>query len=106
MWFDVLFYCVALSPAPPLTVENIVKAVEGVKDTKELALALNAAYMDGSNIKDVVEMFVVERGRYKQLSWRAVIITLDVTGETHVANQIRHYAEPVHVGRLHVMLRC
>ena len=98
MWFDVLFYCVALSPAPPLTQENILKAVEGVEDVGGLSQNLNGIlYSENIDINsvDVVEDFIEGRGHHKQPSWRAVIFGLDETGETHLADQIRHYAEPV-----------
>ena len=92
-------FTVLLSPAPPLTRENILKAVEGVKGTPEsLSASLNGIYyMVGRDIKnvDVVEDFIEGRGCHKQPSWRAVIFALDKAGETHVADQIRHYAEPV-----------
>ena len=88
-------FTVLLSPAPPLTLENILKAVEGVKDMEKLAHKLNGGYVVDSSIKDVVEEFVEGRGHYKRPSWRAVIIALDEAGETCLADQIRHNAEPV-----------
>ena len=91
VWFDVPFkYCVALSPAPPLTVDNIMKAVEGVKDWEELALWLTG----DSNLKDAVEQFLKGQGLY-QPSWRAIVFVLDMMGETAVPNCIKSYGEPV-----------
>ena len=88
----------SLSPAPPLTLGNVMKAVEGVKDLTELDQWLNGNYLtvlhDGSKI--VVEQFLKGQSRlYQQPSWRAVIFSLDGAEETHLADRIRHYAEPM-----------
>ena len=83
----------ALSPAPPLTVENILKALEGVEDWREVALQL-VTYFSGSSLKEAVEQFLQGRG-YFQPSWRAVIFALDEAGETPIASRIRSYGEPV-----------
>ena len=88
--------CGSLSPAPPLTVENIVKEVEGVGNISDLQLWLDG-YVDVEStlsIKDIVENFLQGDGLY-QPSWKAVILALDKAGETRIANRIRHYAEPV-----------
>ena len=81
-----------LSPAPPLTVKNIFKAVEGVNDWELLAKWLSVYY--GSSFKDAVEQFLQGQSHY-QPSWRAVIFSLDGAGETHLANCIRSYGEPI-----------
>ena len=92
--YVVLLCCsLSLSPAPPLTLKNVLKVVEGVKNWKELAAVLNG-YIS-SNVTDIVKQFLSRRGHYKQPSWRAVIFSLDGAGETHFADRIRHYAEPV-----------
>ena len=72
--------------------ENILKALEGVKDWELVANWLGTSL--SSSLKDTVESFLQGRGRY-QPSWRAVIYALDEAGETRVADRIRHYAEPV-----------
>ena len=82
----------ALSPAPPLTVENILKALEGVKDWDKVANWLGI--YSSSSLKEAVELFLQGRCRY-QPSWRAVIFALDGAEETRLADRIRHYAEPV-----------
>ena len=86
------------SPAPPLTVGNILKALEGVKDWKRVAewLAIDAYYTSSiSSLKEAVEKFLKGHGHF-QPSWRAVIFALDVAEETPVANHIiRSYGEPV-----------
>ena len=84
-----------LSPAPPLTLVNIMKSVEGVKDWKQLGVWLNGGiFSTDYSIKDVVERFLQGRDHY-QPSWRAVIWVLDMAGKTRLANHIRSYGEPV-----------
>ena len=71
------------------------KEVEGVRNTSDLQGWLNAHITAvNPSITDVVEWFVQGRGRY-QPSWRAVIFALDGVRGTHLADRIRHYAEPV-----------
>ena len=66
--------CVDLSLAPPLTVENIVKEVEGVRNISELYWWVSGGYTAVStpNIKNVMEWFLQGPGHY-QPSWRVVI---------------------------------
>ena len=85
----------ALSPAPPLTVENILKALEGVEYWVEVAVWLGTLISSrGSSLKEAVEQFLQGRGGF-QPSWRAVIFALDGAEETPVADRIRSYGEPV-----------
>ena len=87
----------ALSPAPPLTVENILKALEGVKDWRPVARYVGTLFSSSSNsssLKEAVERFLQGLGDF-QPSWRAVIFALDVAEETHLADHIRSYGEPV-----------
>ena len=94
MWFDVPFkYCVTLSPVPPLTVDNIIKAVEGVKNWRLLFNWLGV-YGEYSSLKDAVEQFLKGQGNYHP-SWKAIIFVLDGLGDTAVANCVRSYGEPV-----------
>jgi hypothetical protein len=87
--------CVDLSPAPPLTVENIVKEVEGMRDAYKLWQWLNGEIpLLGLSFTSTVRRFLQGRG-YFLPSWRAVILALDGAGETRLANRIRDYAEPV-----------
>ena len=90
----------ALSPAPPLVVENILKVLEGVEDWGEVARWLGT-YYSSSNLKGAVEDFL-QGLVYYQPSWRAVIFALDGAGETPVANRIRSYGEPVQGGYTHI----
>ena len=88
----------SLSPAPPLTLENVMKAVEGVKDLIGLDQWLDGNYLTilHDSSKTVVEQFLKgQSSLYQQPSWRAVIFSLDGVGETHLADRIRHYAEPM-----------
>ena len=50
---------------------------------------------DEACLKAVVEVFLLGEGRYKQPSWRAVIHALHEASESHLADQIKSYAEPV-----------
>ena len=86
----------ALSPAPPLTVGNILKALEGVKNWKEVAywLGTYSSSSISSNLKGAVEEFLQGQGHF-QPSWRAVIFALDGAEETHLVSRIRSYGEPV-----------
>ena len=88
--------CCSPLPAPPLTVDNVVKAVEGVKNWKDFIVYLRGHYSlnDEAHLKDIVQQFIQGKGLY-QPSWRAVIYVLDLANEIHLADQIRHYGEPV-----------
>ena len=108
MEYDLMIYCVAPSPAPPLTVDNVYKAVKGVKSLSDLSkwlLGLLHSEFDaivrqhGSDdlyVKAVVETFLRgESLNYPHPSWRAVIWTLDKMNESHLADKILDYGEPV-----------
>ena len=83
----------ALSPAPPLTVENILKALEGVEDWVGVASWLGTNNVS-SSLKEAVEEFLQGQGDF-QPSWKAVIFALDGAWETPLASRIRSYGEPV-----------
>ena len=83
-----------LSPAPPLTLENVLKEVKGV-DGGYLYCCLNATNdIYHMSTEEAVKKFLQGRCHY-QPSWRALIFALDDARENHHANRIRHYAEPV-----------
>ena len=84
----------ALSPVPPLTVETILKALEGVKNWVEVAGWLGTYVGSSSSLEEAVERFLQGQGHF-QPSWRAVIFALDEAEETPVASRIRSYGEPV-----------
>ena len=105
---DVLFAVfLSLSPAPPLTIERVYGAVEGVKNWRDFGkrLGLLPSELDaiesqyGSNnlrMKAVVEKFLREKDRYyPHPSWRAVIWVLDKMNEIQLADKIIDYGEPV-----------
>ena len=90
-----------LSPAPPLTVDNIMKAVKGVKDWEELAHWLGVHY-SSSSLKDAVEWFLKGQSYY-QLSWKAIIFALDGAHESDLANHIMSYGEAVQGRCTHII---
>ena len=102
--------------APPLTVENIQTAVQGV-DWKKLGERLiYGAYSytyhfgdhpkldeiaqqhqsDDSRLRAVIECWLQGEGLDEEPSWRRIIWTLDDATETRAAaDPIRHFAEPL-----------
>ena len=91
--------CVSPSPAPPLTLENVLKAVEGVKVWDDLRrwfglrIRRQQYNSDEAFFKGVVEKFLLGEG--DQPSWRRVIWSLYLAGEVDLADKIRSFAEPV-----------
>ena len=97
----------SLSPAPPLTLENVLEAVKNVQSWRTLGRCiyspfpskLNAIQLqhvsDEACLKAVIEGFLSGKGRYKQPSWRRVIWSLFEANEIQLAEHIRSYAEPV-----------
>ena len=93
--------------APPLTVENVCEAVQGVKWTVlGRGLIPSGKYdeieqlHDTSNenrLRAVVECWLGGGGEAvrQEPSWRRLICTLDEEGQTQFADKIRHFAEPV-----------
>ena len=98
IFFNLMYpkiYLYTLSPAPPLTVENILKALEGVKDWRMVDRWLLGTFIiSSSSLKDAVEWFLQGQGNF-QPSWRAVIFALDGARGTRVADRIKSYGEPV-----------
>ena len=94
MWCTL--HCGALSLASSLDIDNILKAVEEVKNWGDFLQNLIGHYSpnDEVHLKDTVQQFIQGRGLY-QPSWRAVIFALDVANEINLADQIRHHGEPV-----------
>ena len=102
--------------APPLTIENILTAVQGVawrKLGERLTLAdynLESEQLtypkldeiaqqhqsDDSRLHAVIECWLQGEGLDKEPSWRALILRLDDATETSAAaDTIRHFAEPL-----------
>ena len=102
--------------APPLTVENILTAVQGVAWRKLGERLIRGNYnrqsspfeypkldeiaqqhqSDDSRLCAVIECWLQGEGRDKEPSWRALIWRLNnATETTAVADNIRHFAEPL-----------
>ena len=103
--------------APPLTVDNVLTAVQGV-DWWTLGEALlfttydllsrkplgaesklkeiqGKHQSDADRLRAVVNTWVKGRGYDKETSWRHLIHRLDMGSMTEVVDSIRHFAEPV-----------
>ena len=101
--------------APPLTVDNVLTAVQGV-DWRTLGEVLLAEYYtfgtfrgaesklreiegqqqsDADRLHAVVTTWVHGGGLDKEPSWRGLIWNLDHIKMTIYADKIRHFAEPV-----------
>ena len=108
----------SLLAAPPLTLENVMSVVKGVRNWRTLAKHLVYTYdknndlysdyrgatdldalqrkhrSDKDYLKTVVRQFLQGKGgRYRQASWRAVIWSLYKANKIQLANQIRGYGE-------------
>ena len=101
--------------APPLTLENVMSVVKGVRRWRTLAKHLVSGYdkdddeyrgygtdldalqrergSDEDCLKAVVSKFLQGKGRYRPASWRGVIWCLYKANEIQLADQIRSYAE-------------
>ena len=90
----------SLPPAPPLTLDNIIAAVKGVKDWFLLCVFLGVNIIDDQYVSDeaglkaAVEEFLLGEGHYPP-TWRAVMFSLDWSAEVAVADKIRNFSEPV-----------
>ena len=91
--------------APPLTVDTVVRALDGVRNWKEFGEWLficsdireykletieQQHRSDGNYLHGVVE----EWFKGHQPSWRLIILALEWAEESMVADRIRGYAEP------------
>ena len=98
----------SLSPAPPLTLENVLEAVKNVQSWRTLGVRIYSPrsskldaiqrqhVSDGACLKAVIEGFLSGKGYYnKQPSWRRVIWSLYRANEIQLAEHIRSFAEPV-----------
>ena len=96
----------SLSPAPPLTLENVLEAVKNVQSWRTLGVRIYSPLSskldaihhqhvsDEACLKAVIEGFLSGKGRYKP-SWRRVIWSLYRVNEIQLAEHIRSFAEPV-----------
>ena len=101
--------------APPLTVDNVLTAVQGVdwRTLGEKLLAITIRIKDGEwscptldkigeqhlssddRLHTVVTTWIQGGGRDKEPSWRSLIWRLDDSSIAKAADNIRHFAEPV-----------
>ena len=102
----VMRFYVLSSPAPPLTLDNILEAVKNVQSwctlgeciysplSSELDAIQRQHISDEACLKAVIEGFLSDKGCYKP-SWRAVIWSLYEANEIQLAEHSRSFAEPV-----------
>ena len=84
----------SLSPAPPLTQENVLAVLVEGKNLDFRDLQTTFGIISASSLKDIVEQFLHRRGYYEP-SWRTLIFTLDDAGKTQIADCIKSYGEPI-----------
>ena len=92
--------------APPLTVENILTAVQGVpwrslgewlfsnKPSSYLDEIEGQYQSDDERLRALIDHWLQGEGD-EEPSWRALIINLDHAEETKIADKIRNFTEPV-----------
>ena len=113
MFYTHKLYCTLIvpfsypSPAPPLTLDNVLEVVKNVRSWRTLGEHIYSIFSkldtiqrqhvsDEACLKAVIEDFLSGKsGRYKQPSWRALIWTLYKANESQLAEHIISYAEPV-----------
>ena len=95
----------SLCLAPPLTIESILTAVQGVawRNLGENLFSNNKSYLDeieaqhqsaDEHLHALIDHWLQGEGA-EQPSWRALVYNLDWAKETEVADKIRQFAEPV-----------
>ena len=94
-----------LHTVPPLTVDTIMEALQGVKNLWVLADYLNTPRSkqdkEHKTTNDQLnEMVVCWLRDSPRVSWRELICSLDWAGETVIADRIRTFAEPLRGGLL------
>ena len=93
--------------APPLTVDTVVRALDGVRDWKKFGkwLFIRSGIIDYDARLETIEQQHSSDGNYlhgvveewfrtHRPSWRLIVFVLDRENETKLANLIRGYAEP------------
>ena len=99
--------------APPLKVDTVLTAVQGVNYRALGEKLLQHSIAEGKvfypklneiellyqshddRLRAVIECWMHGDGIDKKLSWRRIICALDDAEEMRIANNIRHHAEPV-----------
>ena len=95
----------SLCLAPPLTIESILTAVQGVawRNLGRWLFSGNKSYLDeieaqyqsdDERLHALIDHWLQGEGA-EQPSWRALIYNLDWAEETKVADKIHQFAEPV-----------
>ena len=91
--------------APPLTVEHVLKHIQGVKNWREVGGwllgyrntklgAIQKKYnSDSDRLQAAVQQWL-EGGGLTQPSWRSLVWSLDHAGDITAADPIRGFAEP------------
>jgi len=89
-----------------LTVDTVLTAVQGV-NWRTLGVKLLFPFSskvdeieqlyqsDDDRLRAVIECWIQGDREDDQPSWRRIIHELDVTDETRIADNVRHFAEPV-----------
>jgi hypothetical protein len=107
----------SLSPAPPLTLDNILNVVKNARSWRALGQHIYFLYSyklndiqlwhvsDEACLKAVIEGFLSGKGYYNQPSWRALIWSLYKANEIQLAENIRSFAEPVQGNELCYLCR-
>ena len=91
-------------PAPSLTVDTVMRAVQGVRDWRMFGVwlfpsgddpdhKLDAIQQQYSSEKDCLLAIVQEWLKGYQPSWRRLILALDQAGESTLANPLRNFVE-------------
>ena len=105
---DTIWYVLTVAPstsAPPLTVENVLKYTQEVKNWKKVGFwllpgdpteQLDAIEREYSYNKDRLRAVVQQwlQGGGPTRSWRWLVQALDYAGDMKVADPIRKFAEP------------
>ena len=89
--------------APPLTVEQVLKYLQGVKNWRKVGEwlflgstkldAIEKGYtVDEDRLQAVVQQWLEGRGLSR--SWRSLVCSLDRAGDITLADPIRGFAEP------------
>lgn len=102
-------------PGVPFTPSNVMRVI---RETLEFFLVLmSSLFLPDTKQKEIMQKFPDEFEKKKLFlsywinndplaSWRRLITTLDGLGETHLANSIRHNAEPLAGKSTHCTLLC
>ena len=93
--------------APPLTVEQVLKHLQGVKNWRNVGEGLLGSLLGSTKLDAIEREYTVDEDRLQavvqqwlegggltQPSWRSLVWSLDHAGNIIVADPIRGFAEP------------